>query len=224
MQDFIDLIHRDLLPNLQVESIHPHNPVVVHQLPKQWQLIGTGNYAAVVSHPAYSHRVVKIYAPGRPGLQEEVEVYRHLGQHPAFSEGLYAESEFLILKRLYGITLYDCVHRGIKIPPEVIEDIDLALNYASSVGLYPHDVHGKNLMMSEGRGVVVDVSDFLKQDPCTAWNDLKRAYYALYRPILCRFPFGFPYQLLDLTRFTYRFYRRVWKQAQWQSISIDHKA
>lgn len=213
MQDFIDLIHRDLLPNLQVESVHPHHPVVVRRLTEQWQLLGTGNYAAVMFHPTYSHRVVKIYAPGRPGLQEEVEVYRRLGQHPAFSECLHAEREFLVLKRLHGVTLYDCVHRGIRIPSQVIADIDQALNYARSVGLYPHDVHGKNLMMSEGAGLVVDVSDFLKQDPCAVWNDLKRAYYTLYQPILSRFPFGLPYQLLDLTRCTYRFYRRVWKHA-----------
>ena len=208
IQDFIDLIHRELLPSLQIESIHPHHPVVVHHHPERWKLLGTGNYAAVLCHPTYPHQVVKIYAPGRPGLAEEAEVYRRLGQHPAFSECFHAEHEFLVLKRLHGITLYDCVHRGIKISSQVIEDIDQALSDARLVGLYPHDVHGKNLMMFEGRGLVVDVSDFLKQDPCSAWNDLKRAYYALYQPILSRFPFGVPYQLLDLTRLTYRLYRR----------------
>lgn len=209
MQDFIDLIHRELLPSLQIESVHHHHPVIVHHHPEPWQLLGTGNYAAVLCHPTYPHQVVKIYASGRPGLSEEAEVYRRLGQHPAFSECFHAERKFLVLKRLHGITLYDCVHRGIKIPSQVIEDIDQALADAQLVGLYPHDVHGKNLMMFKGRGLVVDVSDFLKQDPCSAWNDLKGAYYALYQPILSRFPFGFPYQLLDLTRLTYRLYRRV---------------
>jgi hypothetical protein len=212
MHDLISQIHCELLPQIQLESLEPHNPILVHYLPKPWQLLGTGNYAAVVVHPDYANLVVKIYAPGRPGFEEEVEVYRRLGQHPAFSECFHAEQGFLILKRLQGVTLYDCMHRGIKIPPSVIRDIDQALYYARSVGLNPHDVHGKNLMIAQGKGLVVDVSDFLKLEACSAWEDLKRAYHWLYLPILSRLPLGFPYQLLDVIRAFYRFYRRVWQR------------
>ena len=87
--------------------------------------------------------MIKVYAPGRPGLTEEVEVYRRLGIHPAFSQCLYAGENFLVLKRLYGTTLYDCLHKGIPIPEQVIQDIDDALHYARSRGLFPHDVHGR---------------------------------------------------------------------------------
>ncbi|MGF1602202.1 MAG: serine/threonine protein kinase [Thermosynechococcaceae cyanobacterium] len=209
MQNSIELIHRELLPRLQLESVDPHNPIAVHHLPIPWLLVGTGNYAAVVAHPDYPNLVVKIYAPSRPGFEAEVEVYRRLGEHPAFSQCFHAEEGFLILKRLHGVTLYECLHQGLKIPPQVIRDIDEALDYARSVGLNPHDVHGKNLMMDQGRGRVVDLSDFLKPEPCSVWEDLKQAYDLLYRPILSRLPVRFPYQFLNLTRFAYRLYRYV---------------
>jgi hypothetical protein len=90
-------IYQDLLPGLQIESVNPGDPVKVRHLPQPWGLIGKGNYAAVVDHPEYPECVVKIYAPGRPGYDEEVEVYRRLGSHPAFSECLYAADGFLVL-------------------------------------------------------------------------------------------------------------------------------
>ncbi|MDJ0742986.1 MAG: serine/threonine protein kinase [Xenococcaceae cyanobacterium MO_167.B27] len=208
LKRLIDIIHQELIPNLKIESIEPYNPVVVHQVPEPWQILGTGNYAGVLYHSDYSDLVVKVYAPGRLGWKEELEVYRRLGSHPAFSECFYAENNFLVLKRLYGITLYDSMNKGLKIPRRVIEDIDLALEYASRRGLHPHDVHGRNVMMLKGRGIVVDVSDFLKQEPCLAWKDLKKAYYWLYLPLFSWHRLRLPYFVLDLVRTTYRLFRR----------------
>ncbi|OKH60799.1 serine/threonine protein kinase [Scytonema sp. HK-05] len=209
MNRLIESVHQELLPRLQIESVHPHNPVEVRHVPKPWQLLGRGNYAAVVYHPDYPNLVVKIYAPGRPGFFEEVEVYRRLGSHPAFSECLYAGDGFLVLKRLHGVTLYDCMHRGLRIPKQVIRDIDSALDYARQRGLHPHDVHGRNVMMLQGRGLVVDVSDFLHQETCSKWNDLKRAYYWLYRPLLSPLRLRVPYFVLNVVRRSYRFLRRL---------------
>ena len=207
----INSIERELLPNLQLSSIEPYNPVVVHRVLEPWQLLGTGNYAAVFYHPDYSHLVVKVYAPGRPGWSEEVEVYRRLGSHPAFSTCLYAADNFLVLRRLYGTTLYDAMHRGSKISRQVIEDIDLALEYARSRNLFPHDVHGRNVMMSEDKGLVVDISDFLREEPCRAWTDLKKAYYWLYIPLFSWHRLPLPYFMLDLVRTIYRFWRNLWR-------------
>jgi hypothetical protein len=208
MQELINCIVRELLPGLRLESQDPHQPVVVHQLPAPWQCLGAGNYAAVFVHPEMPDQVVKIYAPGRPGWAEEVEVYQRLGIHPAFSECLYADPGFLVLKRLHGVTLYDCLHRGLVIPLQVIQDIDQALAYARRRGLYPHDVHGRNVMMQDGRGLVVDVSDFLKAEACYAWADLKKAYHWLYRPLLSPLRLRVPYWLLDGVRGGYRWFRR----------------
>lgn len=208
----IESIHQELLPGLQIESLNSHNPVVVHQVPSPWQLLGTGNYAAVLYHPSYPDQVVKIYAPGRPGFAEELEVYRRLGSHPAFSECLYAEEGLLVLKRLYGVTLYDCMHQGRRIPKQVIKDIDQALEYARGRGLHPHDVHGRNVMMHEGRGLVVDISDFLHEEDCSAWKDLKKAYYWLYVPFFSPLRLRLPYFVLDVVRKLYRLYRRLFSR------------
>jgi hypothetical protein len=205
----IETVHQELTPKLQIESIAPNDPVKISYLPHPWQKLGVGNYAAVVYHPDYPNWVVKIYAPGRPGFAEEVEVYRRLGSHPAYSECLYATEGFLILKRLHGVTLYDCIQRGLRIPKQVIKDIDQALDYARKQGLYPHDVHGRNVMMHQGRGLVVDISDFLHQDKCGKWNNLKRAYYCLYRPILSPLQLKIPFFLLDFVRKSYRFFSKL---------------
>lgn len=208
MNALLESIRQILLPGVKIASLDPHNPVVVHYVPSPWQVLGTGNYAAVFYHPDFPDQVVKIYAPGRPGHQEEIQVYRRLGSHPAFSQLLYAGDEFLVLKRLHGITLYNAMHLGIPIPKQVIQDIDEALRYARQRGLFPHDVHGRNVMMQDGRGLVVDVSDFLHQETCSAWKDLKTAYYWLYRPFLSPLRVRVPYFMLDLVRLVYRLWRR----------------
>ena len=205
---------REFVNKVKIVSILPHNPVEVANIPADWELLGTGNYAAVFAHSDYQEVVVKIYAENRSGWSAEVEVYQRLGNHQSFSQCFYQEPNWLILKRLHGITLYDCVHRGIKIPHRVIQDIDRALNDVQANGLTPHDVHGRNVMMSEGKGLVVDISDFLDASPCRAWQDLKTAYYWLYLPLLSWHSLSIPYWLLDTVRGTYRWYRlclSLWK-------------
>ncbi|MBD1917461.1 MULTISPECIES: serine/threonine protein kinase [Cyanophyceae] len=209
IQALVRCVHKELLPELHLESIDPHDPVVVHRVPVPWRCLGAGNYAAVFMHPAYPDQVVKVYAPGRPGIEAEVEVYRRLGEHPAFSQCYFSETPFLILKRLPGINLYDSLHRGLDIPPQVIRDIDAALAYARQRGLFPHDVHGRNVMQHEGRGVVVDVSDFLNAAPDRAWQDVKRAYRWIYRPFFRPLGLRMPYFMLDWVRVGYRLFRRL---------------
>jgi len=70
-------------------------------------------------------------------------------------------------------------------------------------------VHGRNVMMQDGRGLVVDVSDFLEEEDCMKWEDLKRAYHRIYRPILMPLHLRVPYFALDLTRALYRTFRRL---------------
>ncbi|MEO1401415.1 MAG: serine/threonine protein kinase [Cyanobacteria bacterium J06635_1] len=208
LETLVNNIHQVLLPQLALASDNPFDPVVVTQVPTPWQLVGTGNYAAVLYHPDYHNSVVKVYAPGRAGWAEEVEVYRRLGVHPAFSTCFHAEPGFLVLKRLDGVTLYDCLAQGRVIPKRVIQDIDRALAYTRDRNLNPHDIHGRNVMMHQGRGFVVDISDFLQPPSCTAWEDLKRAYYWFYRPLLAPLRVRVPYPFLDWVRKGYRWGRR----------------
>lgn len=208
IRELARLVERELLPVLELESLDPRHPVVTHHVPAPWRLVGCGNYAAVLAHPAHPELVVKVYAPGRPGLQEEVEVYRRLGEHPAYSRCRHHGELYLILDRLRGVTLWDAVRRGIPVPDRVIRDVDEALEHARRRGLHPHDVHGRNVMMRDGHGLVVDVSDFLKAEDCSHWRDLKRAYRLVYRPIVRPLRVRVPLPVLDAARHVYRRLRR----------------
>ena len=208
----VESIHAELLPKLQIESVNPHDPIKIRHIPEPWVFIGTGNYAAVVYHPNFQDVVVKIYAPGRPGFEEEVGVYKRLGEHPAFSQCFYAEDGFLILKRLYGVTLWDSIRQGLRIPKKVIRDIDQALDYARSRGLVPQDIHARNVMMYEGRGLVVDISDFLQKEKCSKWDNLKRAYYWVYLPLIYPTKLRVPLSLLNFIRKGYRFISSLMKR------------
>lgn len=208
MDKLLEQITGELLGQVNIESVNPLEPVKVSGVPKPWSVLGTGNYAAVFCRQGAEEFAVKIYAPGRPGIEEEAEVYCRLGQHPAFSECYYAGADFLVLKRLGGVTFYDSMQRGILITGQAIEDIDNALQYARSRGLRPHDIHAKNVMLRDGRGLIVDVSDFLKDDDCSMWEDFKRLYYRLYRPVASRRVFPVPRLILETVRRGYRLWRR----------------
>jgi len=196
-----DAVERDLLPRLELDPTEPTNPVVVLFVPSPWSIVGAGNSAAVFAHPDFPGRVVKVYAPGCEGCAEEIEVYRRLGEHPSFSYCFGSGDNYLILKRFHGVTFYDCLPRGIEIPPIAIDDIDRALGYARDRGLQPHDVHGRNVMVQDGRGVVVDVSDFLDDGlEGNSWRDLKRGYRWIYRPFFAWLPVRVPYFVLNGVR------------------------
>ena len=205
----LECVHQQLLPDLRLESVDPHDPIRVANLPAPWRILGCGNYAAVVNHPTHPELVVKVYAPGRSGLAEEAEVYHRIGSHPAYSQCFHVGATFLVLRRLHGITLYDCVRKGVWIPSQAIRDVDRALAHAQARGLYGHDVHGRNVMLHNGRGLIVDISDFLNPEPCTAWRDVRLAYYLLYRPVIAPLRLRAPAPLLNGVRRGYRLYRRL---------------
>lgn len=209
LADLLDRIHNQLLPELRIHSPDPHDPVRVLSLPHPWRPLGCGNYAAVLCHPHHPQLVVKVYAPGRPGLEQEAEVYRRIGSHPAYSQCFHVGDGYLVLRRLHGTTLYDCLRQGIPIPSQVIADVDGALAYAVARGLHAHDVHGRNVMLHQGRGLIVDISDFLNPEPCRAWADLRWAYRTLYRPLIAPLRLRVPATVLDGLRRGYRLVRRL---------------
>src|SRR5690606_2333077 len=98
--------------------------------------------------------------------------------------------------------------KGKPVPEQVIQDVDEALEYARSCGLHPHDVHGRNVLVHEGRGYIADVSDFLDEGESTQWRDLKAAYYRIYVPLILRLRLRVPYFVLDGVRFLHRHLRR----------------
>lgn len=208
IESLINIVVDKLLPELSLQSVHPNDPIVVNNLPSPWILLGSGNYASVLYHPNFPEFAVKIYAKGKLGIEEEIEVYNKLGIHPAYSQCYYNCNNFLILKRLKGETLYNCLKKGVFIPRSVIDDIDEALEYARKQGLNPHDVHVKNVMMLNGKGVIVDVSDFYKNEPCYLWDDFKKIYFKIYLSLFSKINIPLSDFLLNSIRKSYRFYKK----------------
>ncbi|WP_110114008.1 serine/threonine protein kinase [Bacillus sp. CGMCC 1.16541] len=206
---FHELVKETLLPYLQISSDRLHEPVVVTNTPQYWKCIGVGNYAAVFEHQDYENWVVKVYSREPQQIKQEVKVYKQLGIHPAYSELIGYGENYLILKKLKGVTLYEAVHQGIPIPEQVIKDVSEALDYARKRGLNPFDIHGKNVMMKENRGYVVDVSDFYKSGIDRKWRDLVKAYYKVYVPFFYKYNIRIPYFLLNGVRRGYRLYRTI---------------
>lgn len=204
-------VFHELLPQLIIRSRSTHDPVEIIQVPAGWTVMGQGNYAAVLHSIDDPRWVVKVYAEGRPGIEDEVEAYRKLGNHPAFPECYEAGENFLILKRIEGINLYNCLIQGIPIPSQVIRDVDHAVAYARTRGLNPRDIHGKNILMHEGRGYVVDVSDFLLEGPDRVWEHFKWAYLWIYRPFFRWRAAGISRDSLEKLR---TYYRKVVKRSR----------
>lgn len=197
------------LQEVKLASPSPDDPVVVYETPEPWELVGTGNYAGVFGHPDYPDLVVKLYAPGRPGIEQEKEVYEKLGETRYFPVCYQAGENYLVLKRIRGISLFDCVRYGIPIPPQVIEDVEEAMAEARAKGLYPHDVHGKNVLMYQGRGYLIDVSDYYKDSVDTKWRDLRNAYYRFYLPFMKDRGWKVPLWALNGVRKGYRYFKKL---------------
>ncbi|WP_018664649.1 hypothetical protein [Heyndrickxia acidiproducens] len=205
----LKMIEEGLVEKILLESKNPHDPVIVKNIPDGWKCIETGNYAAVFSHATCPGLAVKVIRENTEALKKEAKVYKQLGDHPAYSKCFYHGPNYLVLKKLKGITLYDAIAKGIRIPASVIGDINEALLFARKSGLNPYDVHAKNVMMKDGRGYVVDVSDFYKEGKDEKWDDFVKAYQKIYLKTLYKHPVKIPYKVLNFIRHAYRFYKNL---------------
>ncbi|PAE40826.1 serine/threonine protein kinase [Bacillus sp. 7884-1] len=211
IEKYIKLIGNELLPNIQLTMEGPFEPIIVKNVSNTWKTIGSGNYAGVFLHQSNPKWVVKVYGRKPEDLKKEVNVYKKLGKHESFSSLIDYGDNYLILKRIDGMNLFDAVVKGIRIPESVIRDVDEGIAYARSVGLNPFDVHGKNVVMSNGRGYIVDVSDFYKHGKCRKWDDLKKAYYKIYLPLIYKYHPPIPFFIVNSVRRGYRLYRKIKK-------------
>jgi hypothetical protein len=209
IDQYLRLIENELLTKITLESISPFDPIIVENRSTTWKTVGSGNYAAVFFHEVQPEWVVKVYGRNPEELKKEIDVYKKLGVHEAFSTLYGYGNQFLILKKLEGTTLFNALIKGIYIPETVIQDIDKALTYAKSVGLNPYDVHGKNVVINKGRGYIVDISDFYKDGYCSKWDDLKKAYYKIYKPFVGKYHPPIPFSVVDGIRKGYRLYKKL---------------
>lgn len=63
-------------------------------------------------------------------------------------------------------------------------------------------------MIGKDRGVVVDISDFIKVKECFLWEDFKKAYYKIYLPLFYKSYPAIPEFYLNIIRRGYRLFRR----------------
>ncbi|TCP58945.1 hypothetical protein EV586_101144 [Tumebacillus sp. BK434] len=166
---------------VRVRSVKPRDPVEVREHPDNWRCIGVGNTAAVFQPKDHPQKVVKVYADSHAHIaSREAAIYEQLGDSPYFPRFFERGDNFLVIEYKPGTNLYDCLLQGIRIPEQVIQDVDEAIRYAQSRGLNPSDIHVKNVLVHNGRGYLVDVSEYGKAGTCKRWETLKKAYYDYY--------------------------------------------
>lgn len=219
-----DLVANELINEIILAS-KKNKPLKVNKVPNKWHLLGTGNYAAVFFHDEFPNYAVKVYShknntykSKKQGIKDEVSVYKKLNTLNVnyFAKLHFYSDNYIIIDRIRGFTLYECLNRGIYIPPNIITDVDKAIKYLKDLDLSSHDIHFKNIIMSGNSAVIVDVSDFLNFEYCPLWNDSKR-FYKLYK-ILPVFPI--PELILNLCRFNYRIIYSLLKYFRFQTIKI----
>lgn len=170
-----------LLANFTIQS-HPNNkPVTIEGSSNELRCIGVGTDAAVFQLIEHPHFAFKKFAADKVyKIKEEARVYEILGTSPYFSTCYEVQADYLVLSYESGITLYDCLLQGIRIPAHIFEEVECAKEYARSQGLNPRDIHLKNVFLQDGHAKIVDVSEYgLPGDDCR-WEHLQRAYDEYY--------------------------------------------
>ncbi|OLS37224.1 serine/threonine protein kinase [Bacillus sp. MRMR6] len=203
------LIVHELLSKIRITSNSNNKLVTIHGSLEDLRCVGIGTDAAVfqyIHNPAYAF---KLYADDKKEkVQIEAKVYQKL-KGSLFFPICYAVSDrYLVLSFESGITLYDCLLQGIKIPYTVIQEVEEAQRYARASGLNPRDIHLKNVLLQNGKAKVIDVSEYLRQGNDFRWEHLKKAYKEFYHIFEGR---TVPYWLLEMIR-------RWYNKKQYDSI------
>ena len=189
-------------------TANPNNePVSIEGVADGFRCIGVGTDAAVfqsMSNPGYAF---KVYAEGKKDkLEAEAEVYNKLGTSPYFSECYGSTDRLLVLKFEEGLTLFDCLLQGVRVPEQAIKDVESARAYVREKGLNPRDIHLKNILLQDGRAKLLDVSEYIKPGNDFRWEHLFRAYREYY-PLIDGTPM--PFWLLDTIRKWYHHWTKI---------------
>lgn len=165
-------------------------------------VIGIGTDAAVFYYegtPAYAYKVYSEHALQKKSIERDV--YKQLEGIPYFPQ-LYGEgSNYLVMSYEPGPTLLDCLIEGIPVPPQAIKDVEEARRLVRERGLNPRDIHLKNVILQNGRGKVLDVSEYVEGGNDKRWEHLVWAYETFYPTIEGR---RIPEWLLDAVKKSYQ--------------------
>lgn len=172
------------LSKVNVTSHGDNELVTVKKHSDAFECVGVGTDAAVfrfIDNPDLAFKVFsndKMYK-----IELESGVYLKLSQSDYFPVYHGKGSNFLVISYEEGVTLYDCLLKGIHIPKQIIDDVDNARRYAFDKGLNPRDIHLKNVLLHEGRAKIVDVSEYLNPGNDKRWEYLKEGYQEHYHLI-----------------------------------------
>ncbi|WP_308722381.1 serine/threonine protein kinase [Paenibacillus polysaccharolyticus] len=143
--------------------------------------IGIGTDAAVFTYdqlPQYAFKVYSDHALDK--LNNEKQVYAQLQGLPYFPTYYGSGRNILVISYEPGDTLLECLEKGIPVPEQVMLDVDTAREAVRRLGLNPRDIHLKNVLLQNGRGKVLDVSEYIQEGDDHRWEHLVWAYHNIY--------------------------------------------
>ncbi|SFT09017.1 serine/threonine protein kinase [Paenibacillus sp. BC26] len=171
----------EALRDIEVVGHENNKPVSVIGFSDDLRCIGIGTDAAVFYYPNTPDYAFKVYsAQSLEKKEAEAEIYKRLEGSPYFAHCYGSGPNYLVLSFEQGITLYDCLLQGVHVPEQVIQDVEHAREFVRSLGLNPRDIHLKNVLLQEGRGKVLDVSEYIKEGNDSRWEHLVWTYKHFY--------------------------------------------
>ncbi|NMO97873.1 serine/threonine protein kinase [Paenibacillus lemnae] len=169
------------LSAIQIIKQGTNDPVLIEGEAEDLQCIGIGTDAAVFLYDPFPLYAYKLYATEAiPKIQAEVTVYQALKGSPFFPVYYGHGERYVVISHESGMNLYDCLLYGISIPRQVTQDVEEARSYVREQGLNPRDIHLKNVLLQDGRGKVLDVSEYIQEGNDQRWEHLMWAYDHVY--------------------------------------------
>jgi len=166
---------------MEVMKQGTNDPVTIEGDSNELHCIGIGTDAAVFVYEPLPNYAYKLYAAeALPKKEAEISVYRSLQGSPYFPTFYGAGERYVAISRESGMTLYDCLLYGVPVPRQVIDDVEAARSFVREKGLNPRDIHLKNVLLQNGRGKVLDVSEYIQSGNDRRWEHLLWAYDNVY--------------------------------------------
>ncbi|OAS15781.1 serine/threonine protein kinase [Paenibacillus oryzisoli] len=171
----------EALKDVEIVGYENNKPVSVIRHSEDLRCLGIGTDAAVfycAYTPDYAYKVYSDKALEKKDV--EAGIYERLTGSQYFPRCYGTGPNYLVLSYEKGVTLFDCLLQGISVPTQAIKDIEEAREFVRSQGLNPRDIHLKNVLLHEGRGKVLDVSEYVKEGSDNRWEHLVWAYTHFY--------------------------------------------
>jgi serine/threonine protein kinase len=173
-----------MLQQIQIYSHAQNKPVTIKGNVDMLTCIGIGTDAAVFQYHPYPQYAFKLYAPNKlEQIEKEVKTYEQLKGSPYHPTYYGRGNNYIVISYEEGVTLYDCLLRGITIPKHIVEEVDEAIEYARKKGLNPRDIHLKNILLQHNHAKLIDVSEYNEPGNDDRWKHLKKGYDNYYHLI-----------------------------------------